>query len=154
MCIIIIMYSVHPVATLKWFTLLVAIFLSSVVLDVEATFEPVDDLEGQKYFVAEPAVIKLNETKIGSNDTVVIATYNQTSRLQCRHRCNHFQRRHFCSPQCKGWFHNMVFCLCFFQKNKFLPFHLLSSNGYRGTEKIWHKTITSDFEVEEDITPV
>ena len=84
----IIMYPVHPVATLKWFSLLVVIFLGSVVLDIEANFEPVDDLEGQKYFVAEPAAIKLNETKIESNETVVIATYNQASRLQCRHRCN------------------------------------------------------------------
>ena len=85
------MIIIHPtntLTTLKWFVLLVAAFLGSVVLDLEANIEPVDDLEGQKYFVAEPAATKLNKTKIESNEMVVIATFNQTSRLQCRHRCN------------------------------------------------------------------
>ena len=83
----ILIYPINPLTTLKWFILLAVFFRVRMVLDLE-TFEPVDDLEKQKYFVVEPATIKLNETKIESNETVVIAIFNQTSRLQCRHRCN------------------------------------------------------------------
>ena len=81
MSIMIIICPFHPGTTLKWFFLLVTVFLGSIVLDVEANVEPIDDLEKQKYFIAEP-------TTSGSNETVVLATHNQTTRLQCRHRCN------------------------------------------------------------------
>ena len=68
-------------SVLAWIALIVAVLLSSAVLDLGEVADIPDDLEKQKYFVLEPAT---QEVK----GKVVLATYKQISLIQCRHRCN------------------------------------------------------------------
>ena len=64
-----------------WIVIIVIVLLSNAVLDLRELQDLPDDLEKQKYFQLAPAT----QQSVGK---VVIATYKQTSRIQCRHRCN------------------------------------------------------------------